>query len=117
MAPVVLQLLCALPQALGTMRLWIRPTACSSRAVCHLPPLPPGSRPLRRPLFLSVCQEAGDTCGDRCTIWQGGADSRERGIKCLVPEGPPQAGEQLSLFLPSLRVSLLRYYKVILQAA
>lgn len=86
--------------------------------VCHLPPLPLGSRLLRRPLFLSVCQESGDTCGDRCTIWQEGADSREGGIKCLVPEGPPpQAGEQLSLFLPSLRVSLLRYYRGIPQAA
>lgn len=49
--------------------------------VCHPLPPPPGSWPLRRPLFLSLCQQAEDTCGDRCTIWQQGDKFQEsRGL-------------------------------------
>lgn len=61
--PAVLQLPCALPRALGTMRLWIRPTACSSPAPWPLPPLPPGSRPLRRPLSFRVSGGRGHVWG------------------------------------------------------
>lgn len=48
-----------------------------------------------------LCQEAGDTCGDRCTIWQWGSRFQEsRGIKRSAPKGPLQPREQLSLISP-----------------
>lgn len=92
--PVVFQLLCAVPLALGTRGLRIRPTACSNQAVCvtshpcHL------VSALRRPLFLSWSQEAGDTCGDRCTIWQGEQipGKRREGLNAQCPRGPSSVG-------------------------
>ena len=71
----------------------------SPTRLCVSPPTPATwLSALRRALFLSLCQEAGDTCGDRCTIWQrGNRFQRGGGIKCSVPKGPLQPGEQLSL--------------------
>lgn len=87
----------------GTRGLQIRPTACSNQAVCVTSH--PGHlvSALRRPLFLSWCQEAGDTCGDRCTIWQGEQipGKRREGLNAQCPRRPSSLGGQLSLTPPS----------------
>lgn len=84
-------------------RLWGLKGCCLGQlgpiqAACHLPPLPPGSLPLRRPL----CREAGDTCGDRCTVWWGWG-SRFQGSRGLPAPSPGAhgLGSSSPSFLPS----------------
>lgn len=86
--------------------------------VCHLPPLPPGSRPLRRPLLLSCVRRQGTRVGTGVPSGSGGADSREAGgLNAQSPRGPSSLGNSFPLFLPPLPFSLLHYYKGILQAS
>lgn len=99
-------------QALGTGGLRIGPTACSTQAVrvtSH-----PGHlvSALRRPVFLSWCQEAGDVCGDRCPIWQGEQipGKRREGLHAQCPRGPSKGwgGSSPALLPPGSLTGLQR---------
>lgn len=102
--PVVFQLLCAVPPALGTPGLRIRPTACSGQAVCHLTPLPPGLSTEKASVSFLESGSTGHVWGQVYSL-AGKADSRgaEGRIKCSVPQGPLQGwgAGQLSLTPPS----------------
>lgn len=69
--------------------------------VCHLPPLPPGSRPLRRPLLLSCVRRQGTRVGTGVPSGSGGADSRKAGgLNAQSPRGPSSLGNSFPLFPP-----------------
>lgn len=68
--------------------------------------------------FFPCVRRQGTRVGTGVPSGRGEQIPGKGGLNMPSPRGAPQAGEQLSLFLPlSLCVSLLCYYKGILQAA
>lgn len=69
--------------------------------LCHLPPLPPGPQPLRRPLFLSVCQEQATHAETGVPSGRGERIPGKQGIKCSMSEGLHSLGSSFALALPA----------------